>query len=131
MIKEFLFRGKTVEELKKMEDKDLILLLKSRVRRALKRGFTAQQKKFILKLDQKLKGTYKKNLKTHCRELIILPKMIGLEIHVHNGKGFTPLLVMPEMIGHRLGEFAATRSMVKHNAPGVGATKSSTAIQAK
>ena len=131
MIKEFLFRGKTVEELKKMEDKDLVLLLKSRVRRALKKGFTAQQKKFILKLDQKLKGTYKKNLKTHCRELIILPKMIGSEIHVHSGKGFSPLLIMPEMIGHRLGEFIATRSMVKHNAPGVGATKSSTAIQAK
>jgi len=131
MIKEFAYRGKLVDELKKMDEGAFLLLAKSRVRRALKRGFTGQQKKFLLKIDKKLKGTYKKNLKTHCREMIVLPKMIDLEIHVHNGKGFTPVKIMPEMIGHRLGEFVLTRKMVKHNAPGIGATKSSTAIQAK
>lgn len=131
MLREFSYRGKRIEELSKMDLKDLMPLLKSRSRRVLKKGFTVQQKTFLLKIDKKLKGEFKKNLRTHCRDLVVLPKMVGLEIYVHNGKEFTPVKIIAEMIGHRLGEFVLTRRGVKHSAPGIGATKSSTAIQAK
>ncbi len=131
MLKKFSYHGKTLEELKQMDEKDFLPLVKSRTRRALKRGFTPQQKKLLLKIDKKLNGTYKKNLRTQCRDIIVLPKMVDLDIYVHNGKEFVLVKILPEMVGHRLGEFVITRHLVKHNAPGIGATKSSTAIQAK
>ncbi len=131
MLKEFNYRGKPLEELKKMNEQDFLKLLKARARRALIKGFTPQQKKFLLKVDRKLTGKFTKNLRTHCRDLVVLPKFVGLDIHIHNGKGFVLVKILPEMIGHRLGEFVITRVLVKHSAPGIGATKSSTAIQAK
>ena len=57
--------------------------------------------------------------------------MVGLTIYVHNGKEFSEVKLTAEMIGHRLGEFAATRRQVKHGAPGVGATRSSAALSVK
>ena len=62
---------------------------------------------------------------------MIIPDMIGTTIHIHSGKLFTPILITEEMLGHYLGEFALTRTKVKHSAPGIGATKSSTAIASK
>ena len=64
-------------------------------------------------------------IKTHSRDMIVLPEMIGLKIGIHQGSGFKTITIVPEMIGHYLGEFAMTRKQVKHSAPGVGATKSS------
>ena len=57
--------------------------------------------------------------------------MIGLKIHVHNGKDFVPVNIDGEMLGHRLGEFSVTRQRVKHGAAGIGATRSSASLAVK
>jgi small subunit ribosomal protein S19 len=124
--KEFTFYGKKLEELKGMGIQEFAALLPSRRRRTLTRGFTDAQKAFLEKLR---KGH--QNLKTHCRDMIILPEMIGKTIKVYNGKEFVAVIITEEMLGHVLGEFAQTRGSVKHNAPGIGATRSSAALSVR
>ena len=130
-MKIFTYRGKTVEELQKLDLSSFIELLPSRQKKSLKKGFTEQQKKLLLKIDRTLQGKYKKPIKTHCRDLVILPKMINLTIHIYSGNKFNPVIISPESIGMCLGELALTRQRVEHSAPGIGATKSSSAISVK
>ena len=124
--KEFTYRGKTVEELSKLSVNELALILPSRQRRTLKRGFTDQQKILLKKIRNN-----EKNIETHCRDLIILPEMVGKTIKVHRGKEFVPISIEPDMVGHYLGEFALTRKRVEHSAPGIGATRSSASLSVK
>ena len=124
--KEFTFKGKTVEELHKMSLNELTQLLTARQRRTIKRGFTEQQKILLKKLR-----AYGKNIETHCRDMIILPEMVGKTIKVHKGKEFVPVIVEADMIGHYLGEFVMTRKKVTHSAPGIGATRSSASLSVK
>ena len=70
-------------------------------------------------------------IKTHVRDLIILPEMVGAKISVHNGKEFVALDIKPEMIGHYLGEFAITNKPVRHGTPGIGASRSSMYVPLK
>lgn len=125
-LKEFKYRGKTIEELKKMSLKEVALLLPSRERRKIRVGFTEQEKIFLDKLQSK-----QKKIKTHCRDMVVLPVMVGRTVAIHAGKEFKDVEITGDMIGHRLGEFALTRSRVAHNAPGIGATKSSAALSVK
>ena len=131
MAKVFKYRGKSLNELKNMELAELVKLLPSRQRRSLKRGFTDAQKRLLKKVEKAVKGDYTKNIKTHCRDMVVLPNMVGLMIHVHSGNKFVAIKIIPEMIGYYLGELAATRSKVAHSAPGIGATKSSAALSVK
>jgi small subunit ribosomal protein S19 len=125
--KEFTFRGKTLAELRSMSDNELAMLLNSRERRKIvKRGWTEEQKKLLKRIK-----AGKKNIETHCRDMVILPLMVGMTIKVFNGKEFAPVMVSEEMIGHRLGEFSLTRKKVQHSAPGIGATRSSSAISVR
>lgn len=126
MAKEFKWQGLTEEELKQLELKEFIKLVPARSRRSLKRGFTDQQKILLKKIE---KG--EKNIKTHCRNMVILPNMIGLLIKIYNGKEYVPLGITSEMVGHYLGEFSLTRKGVSHSAAGVGATRSSKAVSAR
>ncbi len=64
-------------------------------------------------------------MRTHRREIPILPEFVGKTVHIYTGKAFQPVDIKPEMIGHALGEFAMTRKSVKHSGLGVGATRSS------
>ena len=120
--KEFLYRGIKIEDLKKMSIEELLPYLPSRARRSLKRGLTPMQYRLLQKIRKNEDG---KVIRTHCRDMIILPEFIGHTIAVHNGKEFVPVKIQPEMVGHYLGEFALTRKEVKHTGPGVGATRSS------
>lgn len=122
----FTYKGKTIEELKKMTIDEFAQIVPASIRRSLKRGFSAEQKTLINKIE---KG--KNNIRTHCRDMPILPLMVGLTIKVHQGKEFFPVTITEEMLGHRLGEFALTRKRVEHSAPGIGATKSSAALSVK
>ncbi len=131
MAKEFIYRGKKLEDLEKLEIKDLADLFPSRQRRSLLRGLTEKQKKFLEKVKKVKEKGIKKPLKTHCRTLIIFPIMVGLTVGVYNGKSFENVIITEEMIGHRLGEFSLTRKRVAHSAPGIGATKSSAAASVK
>lgn len=125
-LKEFKYHGRTLEELKQMSIKEFALLIPSRERRKLKRGFSDAEKAFLEKLEKKTK-----KLRTHCRDMVVLPAMVGRLIAIHAGKEFRDVEITAEMIGHRLGEFALTRSRVSHNAPGIGATKSSASLSVK
>ncbi len=123
--KEFRYRGYTLEELKNMPLEELAKLLPARERRKIKRGFTEQEEKLLRKLKKK------DAVRTHCRDMVVLPEMVGKVIFVHNGKDFVRVEIKPEMIGHRLGEFALTRRFEKHSGPGVGATRSSKYVPLK
>lgn len=118
--KEFTYRGKTLEELKQLNAKELAKCLKSKDRRYLLRN-SQEIERFVKRIRKKLDKN--KKIRTHKRDMIILPEMVGINIQVHNGKDFTPVEIIGEMIGHRLGEFALTRSKVTHTKAGVGATK--------
>ena len=120
MARKFTYKGYTLEELQNMSLEEFAKIAPSRVRRKLLRGFTEQEKIFLKKLR---KGN-KKIVRTHCRDMVILPEMVGKLIGIHNGKEFVVVEIKPEMIGHRLGEFAMTTKIVKHSSPGVGATRS-------
>ena len=120
MARIFLLKGKTAEELQKMNLEDFAKLIPSRSRRNLLRGFDDDEKKFLEKLR-----TSEKPVRTHMREMVIIPEMLSKKILVHNGKEWVSVDIKPEMLGHRVGEFALTRKRVQHSAPGVGATKSS------
>jgi len=120
MAKIFLFRGKSIEELQKMSLEDFSKFLPSRQRRVLLRGFSVEEKKFLENLRKSNKPA-----RTHLREMVIIPEMVFKKVLVHNGNTWVGVDIKPEMVGHRLGEFALTRKRVMHSAPGVGATKSS------
>jgi len=120
MVKIFTFKGKTIEELQKMSLEDFSKLIPSRQRRALLRGFSKEEKKFLERLRKS-----NKPVRTHLREMIIVPEMVFKKVLVHNGNTWIGVDIKPEMVGHRVGEFALTRKRVMHSAPGVGATKAS------
>ncbi|MBI1972376.1 30S ribosomal protein S19 [Candidatus Woesearchaeota archaeon] len=131
VVDEFRFHGKTVEEITKMDMTDFIKLLPSRQRRSMKRESLKRYEPFFKKLESAKKGVRKKPIKTHARDMMVLPQMIGATIQIHNGKEFMPITFTKEMLGHFFGEFAMTRRKVEHSAPGIGATKSSTAQASK
>ncbi len=120
--KEFRFRGLSIEELQNLNIDELLPLLKSRARRSLLRGLTEKQEKLLQDIEKSEKGD---TIRTHLRDMIIMPSFVGHKIDIHNGKEFQRVEIQPNMIGHYLGEFALTRSKVKHTGPGVGATRSS------
>ena len=124
--KEFTYRGKTLEELKNLSLNEVAALMPARQRRTLKRELTEQQKILLQKIRKN-----ESNIETHCRDMIILPEMVGKTIKVYSGKEFIPVIIMDEMIGHYLGEFVLTRKRVEHSAPGIGATRSSAALSVK
>ena len=131
MAKQYFYKGKTIQELKKMTLEEFIKLLPARERRTISRGFTEEQKKLLKRIDLVIQGKSKKPIRTQCRDMIILPKMVDLMIHVHSGNRYTPVMIQPQMLGLCLGELSLTRNKVAHSAPGVGATRSSSAASVK
>ncbi len=68
----------------------------------------------IKKVDEAVAANSRRPIKTWSRRSMILPQMIGLTIAVHNGRQHVPVLVSENMVGHKLGEFAATRTFKGH-----------------
>lgn len=130
--KRFRYRGKSLEELLSMSLDEFVQLLPARQRRSLMRGLTPAQRRLLNKIRALRKaGKSDVTIKTHVRDMIILPEMVGLTIAVYNGKEYVPVRITPEMIGHRLGEFSHTTKLVHHGEPGLKASKSSLHIAAK
>jgi len=132
--KEFTYRGHTTEELQGMSMDEFIKLLPSRQRRSLQRGLNAGQRILLENIRRAQKGQNEGETavtKTHARDMIILPEMVGATILVHNGKEFTPVEILPEMIGCYLGEFSITNKPVRHGSPGIGASRSSMYVPLK
>jgi len=130
----FHYRGHTLEELKKMNMDEFVRLLPARARRSLRRGLPPRQKKLLERLRRAYRAKKRgKDIltRTHVRDMLIFPEMVGLQIGVYNGKSYEIVEVKPEMIGHYLGEFSQTRRHVQHGSPGIGATRSSKYVPLK
>ncbi len=124
--KEFTFHGKTAEEVQKLSLNEFKELIPANLRRSLERGMTYSAKRLLVKLE-----AGKDKVKTHARELPVLPIMIGKQIGIHNGREFIFVTVTAEMLGHRLGEFTYNRKRIQHSAPGIGATKGTGHVSVK
>ncbi len=131
MVKEFNYRGIPLAELESTSLEKVFTLLNSRQRRSLTRGITDSKRKLIEEIKAAKAGTLTNPIKTHLRDLIILPNMIGVTVNVFSGKEFVPVQLRPEMIGHYLGEYVITNKKVSHGAPGVGASRSSLYVPLK
>ncbi len=123
---EFTYRGYTVAKLKKMKLEDLAQLMGARQRRKIKRTLRSEEEQLLEEVN-----TGKEEIRTHLRDALVLPSMVGKKIGIHDGKGFEFIEIKPEMIGHYLGELALTRKKVVHGAAGVGATRSSKYVPLK
>ena len=134
MPKEFSYRGHNLNSITGMSMDEFINMLPSRQRRSLQRGLTPEQRILLEKLreaKEAQKQGKEVSLKTHVRDLIILPEMVGVKIQIHNGKEFVSVEMKAEMIGHYLGEFAITNKPVRHGTPGIGASRSSMYVPLK
>lgn len=149
----FRYRGKTLDELMSMPMDELIKLLPARTRRSLLRmsdpevrtrmadyGMLRSERdeperlkllRKVLKARELMLRGKNVVVKTHVRDAIILPIMVGLTIAVYNGKEYVPVKITPEMIGHYLGEFAITTKKVEHGEPGLKATRSTLFVAMK
>jgi small subunit ribosomal protein S19 len=112
--KEFKYRGYTTPQLQELSLNEFVQLLPSRERRTLQRGFTHPEQNLLNKLEKRDK------VKTHERQMVILPNMVGKTILVHNGKGYEEIHIQEEMVAHRLGQFSHTRRKAGHNKGGTG-----------
>ena len=133
--KKIAYRGLEIEELQAKSMEELVKIMPSRSRRSLKRGFSEIQKKLLGRVKQVRKdmdaGKKVKPIRTECRDMIVLPDMVGMEFEIYNGKEFLKILIDIEMLGQYLGEFSLSRKPVKHSAPGIGATRSSLFVPVK
>ena len=118
--KQFTYKGKTIEELRSLDVREFSKYLKSRQRRTVLRQFQ-EIEKFVNRSKEKIAKN--KSIKTHQRDLVVVPEMVGMKIQIYNGNRFVPAEIIEEMLGHKLGELAPTRGRVKHGKSGVGATK--------
>lgn len=114
------FRGKNTEELRAIDTREFAKLVKSRARRTILRNYDVIDA-FVAKCERN--ESKNKAIKTHDRTIIIVPRMVGKTIGVYNGKEFLKVIIVEEMLGHRLGEFAMTRKIAKHTSIGGGAKK--------
>jgi len=129
-----MYRGLTLDQLQNMSMDEFINLLPSRQRRSLHRGLQPEQRILLEKVRRSKEGLRKgvaAAVRTHVRNMIILPEMVGITIQIHNGKEFVAVEMKPEMIGHYLGEFAVTNKPVRHGTPGIGASRSSMYVPLK
>jgi len=131
MVKKFDYQGIDLTELEKIPMEKLFQLFPARARRSLTRGITDSKRKLIEEIKLAKAGKLKNPVRTHLRDLIILPYMVGVQVNVFSGKEFVAVNISPEMISHYLGEYVITNKRVSHGAPGVGASRSSLYVPLK
>ncbi|CCM02431.1 uncharacterized protein FIBRA_04530 [Fibroporia radiculosa] len=110
-------------------------LVHARARRRFQRGLKRRPMGLIKKLRKAKKEAPPNEkptvVKTHLRDMIVVPEMIGSVVGIYNGKVFNSVEIKPEMTGHYLAEFSCSYKPVKHGRPGIGATHSSRFIPLK
>lgn len=122
---EFTYRGYRIEDLQQMGASELVSLMPARARRKVTRGLSRDHENFLAKVRTG------EAVRTHLRDMIILPEMVGKTVEIHNGKEFVAVELQPESVFHYLGEFALTRRRVSHGTAGIGATRSSKYVPLK
>lgn len=134
-FKKYTYRGVDLDQLLDMSYEQLMTLMGCRARRKFSRGLKRKPLAFMKRLRKAKKEAPPMEkptcIKTHMRNMIVLPEMIGSVVGIHQGKTFNQIEIKPEMVGHYLGEFAITYKPVKHGKPGIGATHSSRFIPLK
>merc|ERR1712064_152449 len=134
-FRKYTYRGVDLDQLLDMNNEGLMELFTCRIRRKFNRGLKRKPMALIKKLRKKKKECPVNEkpdvVKTHLRNMIVVPEMTGSIVGVYNGKVFTQVEIKPEMIGHYLGEFSISYKPVKHGRPGIGATHSSRFIPLK
>jgi small subunit ribosomal protein S19 len=129
---DFTYRGYELDELQEMSLEEVAELLPARQRRSIDRGLTEEQQKLLENAREATEEDSANNpIRTHLRDMPIVPEFVGITFAVHNGESFERVKVEPEMIGHYLGEFQLTRSDVEHGQAGIGATRSSKFVPLK
>jgi small subunit ribosomal protein S19 len=123
---EFTYHGYKVEDLQQMGISELMPIMPSRARRKFVRGLSREEEKLISEIKDG-----KERIRTHLRDMVILPEMVGKTIEIHNGKDFVKVEIQPEAVFHYFGEFALTRRRVAHGSAGIGATRSSKYVPLK
>jgi small subunit ribosomal protein S19 len=131
MPKEFRYRGYSLDQLNSMSTEAILQLLPSRARRSLNRGISDDKRKLLEDIRAQKDGKLSSAIRTHARDMIILPVMVGAKVGVHSGKEFVALEIKPDMIGHFLGEYVITNKKVVHGTPGIGASRSSLYVPLK
>ena len=131
MVREFKYRGYTLQQVQGLSLENFLTLLTSRQRRSLNRSISTEKRKLLEEVRRARDRAEAKPIKTHARDMVILPHMVGITIHIHNGKDFVPLMIKPEMMGHYLGEYVHTIKKVVHGTPGIGASRSSLYVPLK
>jgi len=111
-----------------MKLEEFIEIIPSRQKRTMKKGFKDPHKKLIKKVR---KNKPEKIIRTHIRDMIIIPEFIGRKFAIHNGKNWNIVEIQKEMVGHYLGEFSQTRGRVTHSGPGIGATRGTKFVSVK
>jgi small subunit ribosomal protein S19 len=129
---EFTFRGHDLAELQAMDLEEVAALLPARQRRSIERGLTREQEDLLERAEQAdAEETANDPIRTHLRDMPILPAMVEQTFAVYTGQSFERVRVEPEMLGHYLGEFQLTRTSVEHGQAGIGATRSSKFVPLK
>jgi small subunit ribosomal protein S19 len=129
---EFTYRGHTLDELQELSLDEVAELLPARQRRTIKRGLSVEHEKLLDKVeDADAEETADDPIRTHLRDIPVLPSFVGLTFSVYQGQEFQRVKIQPEMIGHYLGEFQLTRNSVEHGQAGIGATRSSKFVPLK
>ena len=124
-----------MDQLLDMPTEQLMTLFHARARRRFSRGLKRKPLALIKRLRKAKKECPELEkpacIKTHLRNMIVVPEMIGSVVGIHNGKTFNQVEIKPEMVSHYLGEFSITYKPVRHGRPGIGATHSSRFIPLK
>jgi small subunit ribosomal protein S19 len=129
---EFTYRGHTLDELQEMSLEEVAELLPARQRRSIERGLTEEKRKLLEEARERgEEETANDPIRTHLRDMPVLPAFVNKTFSVHNGQGFERVEIRPEMLGHYLGEFQLTRQSVEHGQAGIGATRSSKFVPLK
>ena len=134
--RKFRYRGFTIEELKQKSMDEILELLPARRRRNLSRQefWTPRRKKLLEDIRRAIEVQEKGDtvvVRTHVRDMTVLPEMVGATVAIYNGKEYIETLIQPQMIGHVFGEFSPTTKKVNHGSPGIGATRSSLYVPLK
>ncbi|MFB6125461.1 MAG: 30S ribosomal protein S19 [Halanaeroarchaeum sp.] len=129
---EFSYRGHDLDELQAMDLEEVAELLPARQRRTIVRGLGPEYQKLLDEArEADPEQTANDPIRTHLRDMPVLPEFVGLTFAVYSGQEFERVEVQPEMIGHYLGEFQLTRTSVEHGQAGIGATRSSKFVPLK
>jgi small subunit ribosomal protein S19 len=128
----FTYRGHELEELQEMDLEAVAELLPARQRRTITRGLSPEHEKLLAEArEAEPEATANDPIRTHLRDMPVLPEFVGLTFAVYTGQSFERVEIEPEMIGHYLGEFQLTRNQVEHGQAGIGATRSSKFVPLK